>query len=84
MSKGRETAFLPYQPMQFGTSISVFHVHSATAESAVILRPAYSVYLKLYRCIKYLLVEGTASQISDIGSSSSFFFINIRKIYSNK
>ena len=27
-----------------GTSISVFHVRSATAESAVISRPAYSLY----------------------------------------
>ena len=48
MSKGRETAFLSYQPMQFGTSISVFHVRSATAESAVISRPAYSV-LKIFK-----------------------------------
>ena len=29
--------------MQFGTSISVLHVRSATAESAGIPRPAYSV-----------------------------------------
>ena len=42
--KRRKTAFLPYQPMQFGTSISCFHVRSATAESAVISRPAYAVY----------------------------------------
>ena len=30
--------------MQFGTSISVLHVRSATADSAVISRPASSVY----------------------------------------
>ena len=30
--------------MQFGTSISVFHVRSATAESTGMPRPAYSVY----------------------------------------
>ena len=30
--------------MQFGTSIFVFHVRSATSESAVISRPASSVY----------------------------------------
>ena len=30
--------------MQFGTSISVFHVRSATAESTGISRPAYAVY----------------------------------------
>ena len=33
--------------MQFGTSISVFHVRSGTAESAVISRPAYSVYISI-------------------------------------
>ena len=30
--------------MQFGTRICFFHVRSATADSAEILRPAYTVY----------------------------------------
>ena len=39
-------------------------------------------YLKIYRCIKYIAVEGTVSQIFDIGPRS--FFIKFRKKCSNK
>ena len=45
----------------------------------------HNLYLKLYRCIKYIAVEGTVSQIFDIGPSSLFFFfIKFRRKYSNK
>ena len=46
--------------MQFGTSISVFHVRSVTAELMGMPRPAYSVYLRyvgivslMARCHEY-------------------------------
>ena len=42
----------------------------------------HNLYLKLYRCIKYIAVEKTVSQIFCIGPSS--FFINFRRKYSNK
>ena len=42
----------------------------------------HNLYLKLHRCIEYIAVEGTMSQILDIGSSS--FFIKFRKKYSHK
>ena len=32
----------------------------------------HDLYLKLYRCIEYILFEGNVSQIFDIGSSSFF------------
>ena len=51
-----KSPFFPKAPVQFGTSISVFKVHRAMAESTGISRPAYSVYetipfLKIERCI---------------------------------
>ena len=33
----------------------------------------HDLYLKLYRCIEYIAVEETVSQIFDIGPSSFFF-----------
>ena len=42
----------------------------------------HDLYLKLDRCIEDIAVEGTVSQIFDIGPSS--FFIKFRKKYSNK
>ena len=39
----------------------------------------HDLNLKLYRCIQYIAVEGTVSQIFDIGPSS--FFIKLRKKY---
>ena len=38
-----ESTLCAHWAVQFGTSIAVFHGRSATAESAVISRPAYSV-----------------------------------------
>ena len=32
----------------------------------------HNLYLKLYRCIEHIAVEGTVSQIFDIGPSSFF------------
>ena len=34
----------------------------------------HDLNLKLYRCIEYIAVEGTVSQIFDIGPSSFCFF----------
>ena len=42
----------------------------------------HDLYLRLYRCIEYISVEGTMSQNFDIGPSS--FFIKFRKKYSKK
>ena len=39
----------------------------------------HDLNLKLYRCIQYIAVKGTVSQIFDIGPSS--FFIKLRKKY---
>ena len=57
--------------MQFGTSISVFHVRSATAESAVISRPAYSVYVPLevqyiYHIPLFILLYGLIVDIKHV------------------
>ena len=35
----------------------------------------HNLYLKLYRCIEYIAVEGAVSQIFDIGPSSFFYKI---------
>ena len=42
----------------------------------------HNLYLQLHRCIEYIAVEETLSQILYIGPS--LFFIKFRKKYSNK
>ena len=44
----------------------------------------HKLKLKMFMCIKDIVVEGTVSQISDRGPGSFFFFIKSRKKYAKK